>query len=222
MKLLKKCKKESATQKVLQVVSKVGASNSVVKEIYRQKGIDVVTERETIVEKNWKSLSSRLKPLPTMVNEERKLVEARDDENSISEISIIELLSNSLSRCSPDIDENVDKEKESKGDKSSTPNKERFTNVQKKPLITSHRSILKMKSSGSSLHFKNKQATKVSCTSCLQKHEKVNKLEATILKMEVEIGRLSSAIDNGDCVGKFNIASNFSSDFSNQTAFHPI
>ena len=59
-----------------------------------------------------------------------------------------------------------------------------------------------MKSSGSFFYFKNKEATKVSWTSCSEKDEKINKLEATILKMESEIERLSSVIESGKYVAK--------------------
>ena len=66
--------------------------------------------------------------------------------------------------------------------------------------------MLKMKSSGSSFYFKNKETTKVRYTSCSEKDKKINRLEATILKMEAEIERLSSIIESEEYVGNIYIA----------------
>ena len=187
----------------MQVNSNVGTNS------FRQKGVDLIIERERNFLKELEFSSSELEPLPTMVDEKKDLVGASDEKNNISGIAITELLSNALSRGSPDGDKG-DKEIKSKTDKSSTLTKENFTNIQKKSCILTNRSMLKMKISGSTFYFENKQTTKVSCTSCSEKDKKIDRLEVKILKMEAEIGRLSSVIGNVEYIGKFYIVSNFS------------
>ena len=63
-----------------------------------------------------------------------------------------------------------------------------------------------MKSSWSSFYFKNKETTKVRYTSCSEKDKKKNRLEATILKMEAEIERLSLVIEKEEYFGNIYIA----------------
>ena len=66
-----------------------------------------------------------------------------------------------------------------------------------------------MKSSDS-IFFKKKQTNnKSELHLCSEKDKKINRVEATLWKMEAEIGRLSSVIGNGEYVCKFYIASNF-------------
>ena len=67
----------------MQVDSNVGTNS------FRQKGVDLIIERESNFLKELESFSSELEPLPTMVDEKRDLVGASDEENNILETAII-------------------------------------------------------------------------------------------------------------------------------------